>query len=241
MSLLTIPAQWLIPQKLPNEWRFQCSTSLDNLVATNQAAPYFRQLVTLLESDHQLVDYQLKFQHDLKRNNQLDIFVYFGESTRISNPPPISVCISCEPTHELSSTSLLSEQQYTRTWLDFRARPKLILTPIRHIERLSELTDDNGEMEAFWKDTVELIDRESGQLEKSYLTMKLNHGTYRNHAHLHLKINFTDELWSEIIAPRHKERIEKIKRLLQEPAVVKECMGQRQFEKMERRRNQVKK
>jgi diadenosine tetraphosphate (Ap4A) HIT family hydrolase len=162
--------------------------------------------------------------------------IYFGDPNCNSNPSPTPICMSCEPTHELSMASLLSEQQYTRAWLDGRARAKLILTPIRHVERLSELTDEDGEMEAFWQDAVELINRECGQLEKDYPTMILNHGKYRNHAHLHLKINFIENIWDRIIAPQHQEKLEEIKQLLQKSTVVDDCIGQRQFPKTTHRR-----
>src|SRR4051812_40810498 len=92
--------------------------------------------------------------------------------------------------HELSRTTLLSEQQYTYAWLDFRNRSKLIITPKRHVERLSELKDENREMEAFWYDTVEVIDRECDHIsELNYPVLSINHGTFRKHAHIHLKID----------------------------------------------------
>jgi diadenosine tetraphosphate (Ap4A) HIT family hydrolase len=223
MTSLIIPTGWLIPRKRPGEWIFKCSINLTDLVKTHRAASYFRRLVTLLEHDYQIVDYHLKLRHNYKRNNELDVLIYFGDPNRTSSPSLTSVCISCEPTHELSIASLLSEQQYTRAWLDARARPKLILTPTRHVEGLSELIDENGEMEAFWHDAVELVNREGDQLEKDYPTMILNHGTYRNHVHLHLKINFTDNIWNTIIAPRYQEKIKEIKQLLQKPNVVNDC------------------
>ncbi|CAF0804047.1 unnamed protein product [Adineta steineri] len=231
MTSLTIPAQWLNPQKHPQEWIFRCSTTLNDLVKTGRAASYFRQLVTLLEDDNQIINYHLKLRHNFNRNHELDVHIYFDSISRTSNPPIMPVCISCEPTHELSKTSLLSEQQYTRAWLDGRAREKLILTPIRHVERLSELIDENGEMEAFWYDAIELIDKEYGQHENFYPNMILNHGTYRNHAHLHLKINFTKAIWDKIIAPRHHDRILQIKQLLQDKSIVNDCLSKDDHQK----------
>jgi diadenosine tetraphosphate (Ap4A) HIT family hydrolase len=231
MTSLIISPEWLIPKKCHNEWIFQCSVDLPDLVKTHRAASYFRQLVNLLEHDHQIVDYHLKLQHNLTRNNQLDVLIYFGDPNCTTDPSTTSVCISCDSTHELSMASLLSEQQHTRAVLDARARSKLILIPIRHVKRLSELIDEDGEMEAFWHDAVELVNREVGQLENYYPSMALNHGTYRTHAHLHLKINFTDNIWNRIIAPRHLEKLQKIKQLLQKPNVVVDCFGQSYYEK----------
>jgi diadenosine tetraphosphate (Ap4A) HIT family hydrolase len=226
MTSLAIPSQWLVPKQHPGKWIFQCSTDLPNLVKTHRAARYFRQLVVLLEDDSQIVDYHLELQHNFRRNNRLDVVIFFDNPIRTVNPSATSVCISCEPTHELSMTSLLSERQHTRAWLDARARPKLILTPIRHVERLSELIDENGEMEAFWQDAVELVAREAGDLERFYPNMVINHGTYRNHSHLHLKINFIKHLWNTIIAPQHQEALENIKKLLQNPTIVEDCLGE---------------
>jgi diadenosine tetraphosphate (Ap4A) HIT family hydrolase len=226
MTSLTIPTEWLIPEK---QWIFRCSTNLCDLVKTHRAARYFRELVTFLEHDHQIKDYHLKLQHNSDRNNQLDVLIYFGDPARTSNPTVTSFCISCEPTHELGVASLLSEQQYTRAWLDGRAREKLILTPIPHVERLSELTDE--EMEAFWRDVVELMNREGCQILKFYPNMILNHGTYRNHAHLHLKINFTKKIWYEIIAPRHHKQIKQMKDLIQKSTVLEDCFEHCYLEK----------
>ncbi|CAF4396102.1 unnamed protein product, partial [Adineta steineri] len=104
MTSLTIPAQWLNPQKHLEEWTFRCSTTLNDLVKTGRAASYFRQLVTFLEDENQIVNYHLKLQHNFNRNHELDVHIYFGSISRTSNPPTMPVCISCEPTHELSKT-----------------------------------------------------------------------------------------------------------------------------------------
>ncbi|CAF0811169.1 unnamed protein product [Rotaria sp. Silwood1] len=232
MTSLTIPTEWFIPQKMPNKWIFQCSISLRDLVITNRAGRFFRQLVTFLEQDHQLIDYHLELQYNSQRNNELDIWICFGKSYCTSKPIITPVCISCEVTHELSMATLLSEQQYTRAWLDAKTRAMLILTPIRHVERLSELNDENGEMEAFWHDAIELIDRECNQVEICYRAIVLNHGTYRNHSHLHLKIKFTDDIWNRIIVLRHREKIQQLKQLLQNSSVIEECLGPKYVQRL---------
>jgi hypothetical protein len=232
MALLTIPVEWLVPEKFPGKWIFQCSTDLPDLVKNHRAASYFRQLVTFLENDSQIVNYHLELQHHFRRNNRLDVVILFDNPNRAVIPLPTPICISCEPTHELSMTSLLSEQQHTRAWLDVRARPKLIITPIRHVERLSELIDEDGETEAFWQDAVNLVEREAGHLEEFYPNMVINHGTYRNHIHLHLKINFIEHLWNTIIVPQHQEALENIKKLLQKSTIVEDCLGEKYLMKL---------
>lgn len=232
MTSLTIPAEWLIPRKLDHEWRFRCSTNLWDLVRTNRAGEFFRQLVTFLEDDSHITDYHLKLRHNYCRNFELDVLIHFGNPHRKNQPILTPICMSCEAMHELSVVSLLTQQQHTRTWLDCRTRPKLILTPIRHVERLSELSSENGEMDAFWHDAIELLYRECSRLDANYSTMVLNHGTYRNHAHLHLKISFTNDAWESTIAPRYKEKIDQLKQLLKKPSVVEDCLGQRYLNKL---------
>lgn len=227
----TIPVEWLTPLKLANGWKFQCSTNLRNLVGTNQAAPFFRQLVTLVEQDYCLVNFHLKIQHNRKKLDQLEVFVFCGDDHIKQEVEPVSVCCSCDVTHELSRTTLLSEQKYTYAWIDCRNRPKLILTPKRHIERLSELVDENGEMEAFWRDTVEVIDRECDNIsELNYPALSLNHGTFRKHAHMHLKIDVPKDVWETNIVPRHKEKIEYLGQLLKQTTLVSACFTERHLQ-----------
>ena len=224
MTTLHIPDRWLQPKKKsPREWLFQCSDDLPTLVQTHRAGRYFRQLIHLLEKQHHIFDYHLTLLQNSTPFNHLEITVYFGDPRRTVNPSDLPVCISCETAHELSAASLISEQQHTRAWLDARGRYKLIVTPTRHVERLTQLTD--GEMDALWKDAVDLIDREAGSLDGFYPTLAINHGTYRNHAHLHLKISFRDDVWKPTIAPRYQEKLEQINQLLQDPTIVADCFG----------------
>ncbi|CAF1442476.1 unnamed protein product [Adineta steineri] len=71
----------------------------------------------------------------------------------------------------------------------------LILTPKRHIKRLSELKHENGEMEAFWYDTVKIINRVYNNIDELiYPVLSLNHGTFRTHAYMHLKIDISKDI-----------------------------------------------
>ncbi|UJR23599.1 hypothetical protein I4U23_026588 [Adineta vaga] len=229
---LVIPDEWIIPHKMPNGWKFQCSISLRNLVSMNQAAAFFRQLLKIVEQDYNLINFHLKIQHHRTKTNQFNVFVFYGDDQVEHEPEPVSICSSCDIGHELSRTTLLSEQKHTYAWLDFRNRSKLILTPKRHVERLSELNDDNDEMEAFWRDTVEVIDRECDQIsELNYPLLAINHGTFRKHAHMHLKIDLTKEIWETKIVPRHRDRIERLGQLLKQTELVKDCFTQQHLEK----------
>jgi diadenosine tetraphosphate (Ap4A) HIT family hydrolase len=104
----------------------------------------------------------------------------------------------------------------------------LILTPKRHVERLSEL---NEEMAAFWHDTIELIDRECDNIsELNYPVLALNHGTFRKHAHMHLKIDIPKDIWERKVVPRHKEKLEYLGQLLKQTALVSACFTEKHLQ-----------
>lgn len=221
-------SEWLVPQKMSNGWKFQCATNLRDLVARNHAAHFFRSLVTLIEHDHHLENYHLKIQHSGTIPNRMDVFIFFGEDQLQQSTDPVAICSSCDVTHELSRTTLLSEQKHTYAWLDFRNRPKLIITPKRHIERLSELQDKNGEMNSFWSDVVQVIERECEQMVP---LLAINHGTFRKHGHLHLKIDIPKDYWNTIIAPRYKDKLDYLAQLLKQTALVSACFTEKHLQK----------
>jgi diadenosine tetraphosphate (Ap4A) HIT family hydrolase len=106
----------------------------------------------------------------------------------------------------------------------------LILTPKRHVERLSELTDE--EIEAFWSDTVQVIDRECDHIDElNYPTLAINHGTFRKHAHMHLKIDIPKDIWETVIVPRHREKLENLTELLKQMALVSACFTEKHLQK----------
>lgn len=224
----SIPDQWLTPSKLGNGLKFQCSTDLRGLIITDRAAVFFRQLVTLIERDYNLVNFHLKIQHNHKKSDQLEVYVFFGDNQIQQEAEPVLICSSCDINHELSQATLLYEQNCTYAWLDFRNRPKLILTPKRHIERLSELRDENGEIEAFWRDVLRVIDREcSNATEFKYPVLAFNHGTLRKHAHLHLKIDVTKDIWEKNIVSRYKEKILHLQHILKHTQLISACFTEK--------------
>lgn len=227
-----IPVEWLVPHKITNGWKFQCSTNLRDLVLTNRAASFFRQLITLIENDYHLENYHLKIQHNRKQSDQMEIFIFCGDDQIKQEADPVGICSSCDVNHQLSQTTLLSEQEHTYAWLDFRNRSKLIITPKRHIECLSELNDDKKEMEAFWYDTVQVIDRECENISvSSYPMLSINHGTFRKHAHMHMKIDITKDIWDTLIVPRHKDKIEYLGQLLKQTELISACFTEKHLQK----------
>lgn len=223
--------EWLIPTRLENGWKFQCSTNLSDLVATNRATALFRQLVTVIEQDYHLINFHLKIQHNRKLPHHMQVDIFHSDNQLKQEIESGSICSSCDVKHQLSQATLLSEQKFTYAWLDFRNRSKLILTTKRHVERLSELNDESGEMEAFWRDVVELIDRECGNInELNYPVLSINHGTFRKHAHLHLKIDIRKDMWETIIVPRHKDKILYLQQLLTQTELISSCFSEKQLQ-----------
>lgn len=239
MSSLSIPNQWLQPQKRPGSWRFDCSTSLAELVRSNRAGLYLRELLDRFETDEQVFDYHVRIRQNRQQDNQCFVTIDFGTAHHRVNPPPIAVCISCEPTHELGVASLLSEQQFHRIWLDGKSKPRLIITPIRHVQRWSELTVEDGEMDALWRDAVELIDRECDPANGGYPDLVFNQGIYRNHEHLHLKIAVPKATWDRCVVPRHRKQIQALAQLLQQTSTVTECFPKQQWKKRAKREDPV--
>ena len=224
--------QWLVPQKLSNGWKFQCSSNLRELVASNHAGDYFRSVFTLIDEEYHLENFHFKIQHHRKVRNHMEIFFFFGDDQIKQAADPVAICSSCDINHELSRTTLLSEHEHTYAWLDFRNRPKLIITPKRHLERLSDLRDENGEMNAFWSDIVQVIDRECDQIDElNYPTLAINQGTFRKHAHLHLKIDIPKDYWETTIALRHKDKLEYLAQLLKQTALISDCFTEKHLQK----------
>ena len=63
-------------------------------------------------------------------------------------------------------------------------------------------------MEAFWRDSVELVDRGCDHInDLNYPALSLNHRTFRKHAYLHLKIDLTKDIWETKIVSPHKENL----------------------------------
>eukprot|EP01125_Pyxidicula_operculata_P022381 TRINITY_DN910_c1_g2_i1.p1 TRINITY_DN910_c1_g2~~TRINITY_DN910_c1_g2_i1.p1 ORF type:complete len:239 (+),score=38.47 TRINITY_DN910_c1_g2_i1:255-971(+) len=131
-------------------------------------------------------------------------------------------CMSCDMTVELShgvfreetdpltagvANITFGDSKLVRCWFDAKARPMYIVTPVRHVEAMNQLSDD--ELGSLWKTGVELVINEGFQ-EKNIHNLIINHGIYRNHAHLHLKITIDDLTF--ITAKNNKWTPEKQKR-----------------------------
>eukprot|EP00241_Pyramimonas_parkeae_P012930 CAMPEP_0114227012 /NCGR_PEP_ID=MMETSP0058-20121206/1552_1 /TAXON_ID=36894 /ORGANISM="Pyramimonas parkeae, CCMP726" /LENGTH=294 /DNA_ID=CAMNT_0001337803 /DNA_START=129 /DNA_END=1014 /DNA_ORIENTATION=+ len=158
-------------------------------------AEFFRSVLDELEGHRGLLEYHMKVMDDHQAG--WCVRVWYGGENEQSKSGPIDapMCMSCEMDCPLSvgvgagvttlttRDTALGEFEFHRAWIDAKARPLLVLTPKRHVRRLSELSDD--ELVAFWRDAVDMIELE--QIPR-FNSLILNHGKFQNHAHLHLKI-----------------------------------------------------
>lgn len=170
---------------------------------------FFRQVILQVEVRRKILDFHLKLKNDVTKGFVINIF--YGDN--VGGPADLShgrPCISCcadVPLYPFSDIVLagecvlkeFSDQPYVQCCLDAKARPGFIVTPLRHVDRMSELDDE--EMYYLWLVGVRALRNDGLSMFKS---MILNHGCYRNVAHLHLKIwvdpqlhSAARERWSE--------------------------------------------
>jgi len=174
-----------------------------------QVISFFRQVIHQVEVRRRILDFHLKLKNDVIKGFVIKIF--YGD--KVGRPEDLShgrPCISCcadaplYPFGDVVSAGEcvlkeFSDQSYVQCCLDAKARPGFIVTPLRHVDRMSELDDE--EMYYLWWVGVRALRNEGLNMFKS---MILNHGCYRNVAHLHLKIwvdpqlhSAARERWSE--------------------------------------------
>ncbi|KAI5081058.1 hypothetical protein GOP47_0004241 [Adiantum capillus-veneris] len=158
---------------------------------------FFRELARELEQERSLLDFHLKVTDcPHTRFSGFKVEVFFGDDNRTG---PVEVapgeCISCfahavlYPGKVPSVTAgecIMDEVNgdgHVQCSIDAKARPGFIVTPLRHVERMSDL--ENDELYALWSAAVKAL-RSEGL--PSFRCMILNHGFYRNLPHLHLKV-----------------------------------------------------
>eukprot|EP01018_Ginkgo_biloba_P013716 Gb_28954 [translate_table: standard] len=158
-----------------------------------QVINFFRQVIYQIEVRRKILDFHLRVKNDM--NTGFVIEVFYGDDSEGPEPLALGSCISCygdaplfpsiEDGGVLAGECVLdefSDQSYVRCSLDAKARPGFIVTPLRHVDRMSEL--ENEEIYYLWWVGVRALRNEN----LNFTRMILNHGCYRNLAHLHLKI-----------------------------------------------------
>ncbi|CAG8593218.1 3163_t:CDS:1 [Paraglomus brasilianum] len=190
----------------------------DDIKVYDQAVKFFRDILNKIEIDCRW--HHFKFMVFEEDNS------FYVKVSRVRNrPPPAKVanCLSCDShseTNRASSlpypSSTLAYEKLHRLWFDAKARPMFIVTPERHIERLSDCTDE--EIFAMFHLTCQLLDGEakstnapweSGMFER----MTLNHGNARNLEHLHLKVWIDEGKFEWMRSRWEKEKREKFELL----------------------------
>lgn len=158
----------------------------------SQFNEFFSDILREIEVDMKLMDYHMKV-INLPHKSSFSVEVYYGR-----NPPgPLKVerCMSCDLDCPLSlgvfgknlggpssRDALILETGHNRVWFDAKARPMFIVTPKEHYQRLSELSPAG--LYDMFKSAMDVLET----MNCSFATMIINHGSYRNHAHLHMKI-----------------------------------------------------
>lgn len=194
-----------------------------------QVISFFRQVIHQVEVRRKILDFHLKLKNDVTKGFVIKIFYgdEYGGPEDLSNGRPCISCCADAPLYPfgdvLAGECVLkefSDQSYVQCCLDAKARPGFIVTPLRHVDRMSELDDE--EMYYLWWVGVRALRNEGFSMFKS---MILNHGCYRNVAHLHLKIWVDPQLhaaarekWSEVKKMLWR-RLEDLAKLLYERRV----------------------
>lgn len=115
---------------------------------------------------------------------------------------------------------LLRDLRLCRVWLDAKARPMIILTPRRHVERLSELSAEECrdlflDLADATKDVADKVG--AAALEK----VVVNHGRAQNHPHLHFKVALSRKGFEEYVLEMPIEQREQYGKVVAEVARAK--------------------
>lgn len=164
---------------------------------------FFRQAIEEIERERKIRDYHLKLKPSQRRagGGGFVLEVFYGENRAGPEKVEAEHCISCQddaPLFPGAANSVLAgecvlpefgDQPHVQCSLDAKARPGFIVTPRKHVERVADL--DDAELYCLWSVSVRALQKEG----LMFTSMILNHGTYRNLPHLHLKIWVDEKLW----------------------------------------------
>ncbi|RIA84541.1 hypothetical protein C1645_412132 [Glomus cerebriforme] len=190
--------------------------SNDNGVIFRRVVNFFKNLITNIE-EKKMVD----FGFYLQENQGFYVKIIQSDPTR--HPPRKTVnCISCDTESETNKISKLPYPTTTREevsihhnlWVDAKARSMFIITPKRHVERLSECNDQ--EIFSMFLLATQIIEQETRLSNANwngirFLRMTLNHGNARNVEHLHLKIKISNKDFNHFQNCWDEERMKNFK------------------------------
>ena len=202
------------------------STDAPPATSTSAAASKIRAVLEELEIRHSLEHFHLKIHNSFDFEQRRPLagcrLTVIAGGGRDGGPHAASSCMSCDLSCPLavgvgaqvsddvtSADSLLSESAYSRVWIDAKARPMLVFTPVRHVERLSEL--DDCELH----DLLHCIHAAlNARGLHRFNCAIVNHGNFRNHAHLHVKLRFSPHVFASAVrkwTPEEQQKIERIR------------------------------
>ena len=145
-----------------------------------------------MEIDQKILNYHFRIAPASKgKSFKLEFFC--DKSNTCDGPHDSNIeCICCT---ENPSNNYLFSQNGFKFWLDEKNRPMLIITPVKHLFRITELKED--ETINFFK-LAGLALNISGEIFP-FKRIVVNHGTYRNVGHLHMKIELNVDEWCKYI------------------------------------------
>jgi len=228
MTVMETSGTSLAMEFTPSEASYQ-KLSFQTFVnlSTDRGKPvvvFFRSILAFLKSKD-IEHFHLKI---VPSSSAFSCLVFYGGDKH--KPRHRKACISCDLDNDVAKASSLGSTKHNRLWIDGKFRPMFIVTPIDHVEHMSQLSDD--QLYALWRDACDLLAKQSQTESKDcpFERMVVNHGNYRNLAHLHLKIGLKDRVfqgcvkgWSEEL----RAQFQRLQELCRDPAVLKAFIGGR--------------
>ncbi|KAF0448078.1 diadenosine tetraphosphate hydrolase HIT family-like protein [Gigaspora margarita] len=198
--------------------------SLDNNEIFNRSVGFFRKILTEIEMEKGWKHFKFFIVQKRINDGSGGFSVEISHAKKRRAPPKKTFnCLSCDfesETNKVSridfpSTTSDDTKKLLSLWLDAKARPMFIITPVRHVERLSECSDE--ELFSIFHLATQVLDEET-KVSKApwgdmrFIKMTLNHGNSRNLEHLHLKISvkrqdfkhFRDYGWDNVKKQKYK-------------------------------------
>lgn len=177
---------------------------------------FFRDIAAELEGFRQLQDFHMKVRDG---DGDFRVEVFFNEKRDGPDVTPFDDCIGCCPDANLfvgqepgmkSKDCILEEfsvRPYAVCRLDAKGRSGFSVMPVRHVERMSDLDDE--ELYAIWTIPVRMLQ----EIGIPFISLIMNHGCYRTLYHLNLKIWVDNETHEKYISTCNEERKELWSRL----------------------------
>ena len=161
--------------------------SCDNLTLLHVLKETFSTLedVNLLDFHFRIIPAKSSKKVAVKVNDEGFLFEFFAGDNLQGPNDSGKVCIGCSGV-EKSNPYFLYQRSNFNFWLDAKNRPMIIITPIKHLHRITDM--DDADIVDFFRATASLLKRVGDGKEALYTRIVVNHGTYRNVEHLHLKL-----------------------------------------------------